>query len=201
MHIVENLKKNKRTGWYHHRIEKPESIADHMYRMAILSMLLSDHNLDIGKCVQLCLVHDLAEALVGDITPLDDVSKEEKLRLEKEGIEHLVNGLLCESKAGKRIEELWNEYEDRKTIESKTVKDLDRFELALQGVEYEKEYQTTDLQPFYDQSVQIQHPRIQRWIRALAKEREEFWKDSPYKYVQSYPKDDEVLTPWETTQS
>lgn len=201
MHIVENLKKNKRTGWYHHRIEKPESIADHMYRMAILSMLLSDHNLDIGKCVQLCLVHDLAEALVGDITPLDDVSKEEKLRLEKEGIDHLVNGLLCESKAGKRIEELWNEYEDRETLESKTVKDLDRFELALQGVEYEKQYQTTDLQPFYDQSAQIQHPRIQRWIRALAKEREEFWKDSPYKYVQSYPKDDEVLTPWETTQS
>ncbi|MCO5589765.1 hypothetical protein L7F22_043734 [Adiantum nelumboides] len=200
MHIIEKLKKNKRTGWYHHRIEKPESIADHMYRMAVLSMLLPDHNVDIGKCVQLCLVHDLAEALVGDITPLDKVTKEEKLFREKEAIEHLVNGLLASSKAGKRIETLWNEYEDRKTIESKIVKDLDRFELALQGVEYERDHQTADLQPFYDQSVQIQHPRIQRWIRALAKEREELWKDSPYGYVQTFPKDEVALTSWASNQ-
>ncbi|PWN33788.1 uncharacterized protein FA14DRAFT_161470 [Meira miltonrushii] len=201
MHTVENLKTKKRTGWYHHRIEQPESIADHMYRMAVLSMLLPDHNLDIGKCVQLCLVHDLAEALTGDITPLDKVTKEEKLRREREAIKEIVEGQLAGCKAGKRIEDLWNEYEDRKTIESKTVKDLDRFELALQSYEYEKRYKTTDLQPFYNQSVQIMHPRIQRWIRALAKEREEIWEDSPYKYTQTFPKDEVALTPWETTQS
>lgn len=196
MHHVEKLKLNKRTGWYHHRIEQPESIADHMYRMAILSMLLPDHNLDISKCVQLCLIHDLAEALVGDITPLDNVAKEEKLKREKEAIDEFVNGQLSGGKIGKRIEALWNEYEERKTIESRTVKDLDRFELALQGVEYEREYQTADLQPFYDQSAHIQHPRIQRWIRALAKEREELWKDTRYQYVQSFPKDEVRLAPW-----
>lgn len=201
MHTVEHLKTKKRTGWYHHRIDQPESIADHMYRMAVLSMLLPDHNLDIGKCVQLCLVHDLAEALTGDITPLDKVTKEEKLKREKEAIEEIVDGQLAGSKAGKRILDLWNEYEDRETIESKTVKDLDRFELALQGVEYEERFQTTDLQPFYDQSAQIQHPRVQRWIRALSKQREELWKNSPYGYTQTFPKDEVALTPWETTQS
>jgi putative hydrolase of HD superfamily len=36
-----------------------------------------------------------------------------------------------------RIKDLWNEYEDRITPESKFVKDLDLLELCLQAVEYE----------------------------------------------------------------
>ncbi|KAJ1030263.1 hypothetical protein NDA16_001174 [Ustilago loliicola] len=72
MHVVEQLKTNKRTGWMHHRVPAPESIADHMYRMAILSLLCpAEADVDLGKCVQLAVVHDLAEAEVGDLTPLD----------------------------------------------------------------------------------------------------------------------------------
>lgn len=197
MHIVENLKRNKRTGWYHHRVEQPESIADHMYRMGVLSMLLPESELNIGKCVQLCLVHDLAESLVGDLTPLDGVAKEEKLQREKEAIGHLVHGLLAGNQAGLRIEALWNEYEERQTAESKAVKDLDRFELALQALEYERRYQTADLQPFYTgSSGVIMHPRIQRWIRTLAKEREQLWKGTPFAYTQLYPDDSIPRPPW-----
>ena len=57
----------------------------------MLSMLLPENMVDIGKCVQLCLVHDLAEALVGDLTPLDGVSKEDKVQREKDAIEYLVH--------------------------------------------------------------------------------------------------------------
>lgn len=31
----------------------------------------------------MCLIHDLPECIVGDLTPLDKVSKEEKADLEK----------------------------------------------------------------------------------------------------------------------
>lgn len=158
MHTIEQLKTNKRTGWYHHRINHPESIADHMYRMAILSMLLPNEKLDIGKCVQLCLVHDIAEALVGDLTPLDGISKEEKLKREKEALLYLVHDLLGSSRAAQRLEQLWMEYEDRDTLESKVVKDLDRFELCLQAVEYERRFTITDLQPFFEGSVgEVKH--------------------------------------------
>ena len=34
------------------------------------------------RCIKMSLVHDLAESLVGDITPLDGVSKEDKYRME-----------------------------------------------------------------------------------------------------------------------
>ncbi|PWN49122.1 hypothetical protein IE53DRAFT_162257 [Violaceomyces palustris] len=138
MHRLQMLKKNKRTGWLHHRIKNPESISDHMYRMAILCMLCPNKGVDIGKCVQLALVHDLAEAEVGDLTPLDGVGKEEKSKREYEAIQYFVHDLLGSSPAALRIEALWNEYEERKTKEARLVKDLDRFELCLQAVEYER---------------------------------------------------------------
>ena len=54
-------------------------------------------------------------------------------------MEHFLTNLLpAESKASQRIRSLWREYEDRQTDESKFVKDLDLFELGLQGVEYER---------------------------------------------------------------
>lgn len=75
---------------------------------------------------------------MGDLTPLDDVSKEEKTRREGAAIDYFVHDLLGSSPAALRIEALWHEYEDRQTKESRLVKDLDRFELCLQAVEYER---------------------------------------------------------------
>lgn len=84
MHLVEKLKTQTRTGWVRESVDgRVESIADHMYRMAILSLLSEeDQELDVGKCVQLAVVHDLAEATVGDITPFDGITKAQKQKLE-----------------------------------------------------------------------------------------------------------------------
>ncbi len=190
MHVVEQLKTNKRTGWMHHRVPAPESIADHMYRMAMLSLLCpAEHDVDLGKCVQLAVVHDLAEAEVGDLTPLDGVGKSEKARREKEAIEYFVHDLLGSSAAGLRIEALWEEYEARETKESKLVKDLDRFELGLQAVEYERRYGIDDLQAFWDGSLpHIAHPRIRRWATELALERQRMWNErGREEYIQQLP--------------
>ncbi|CCF54163.1 uncharacterized protein UHO2_01309 [Ustilago hordei] len=190
MHVVEQLKTNKRTGWLHHRVPAPESIADHMYRMAILSLLCpAEADVDLGKCVQLAVVHDLAEAEVGDLTPLDGVNKHEKMRREKEAIQYFVHDLLGSSAAGLRIEALWEEYEARESKESKLVKDLDRFELGLQAMEYEKRWGIDDLQGFWEGSVlHISHPRIRRWAEELVKEREGLWRSrGREEYVQALP--------------
>lgn len=39
--------------------------------------------------MKLAVVHDLAEALAGDIAPFQNVSKEEKRRLEEEGLANI----------------------------------------------------------------------------------------------------------------
>jgi len=41
-HLVGKLKITKRTGWVNHNVNLPESIADHMYRMSMLAMLITD---------------------------------------------------------------------------------------------------------------------------------------------------------------
>ena len=69
--LTRSLKTTKRTGWVMRGVHSPESIADHMYRMSLMSMIasFSDGRLDTNRCIQLALIHDLAEAKVGDITP------------------------------------------------------------------------------------------------------------------------------------
>jgi putative hydrolase of HD superfamily len=79
--------------------------------------------------MKMALVHDLAESIVGDITPHAPVSKEEKYRLEKDGFKHLVE-LLGETEQAKEMFELWEEYEESETKEALLVKDLDKFEVG-----------------------------------------------------------------------
>ncbi|KAI1297781.1 hypothetical protein EDD11_006929 [Mortierella claussenii] len=66
LHIVENLKRTKRTGWINSGIKPAESIADHMYRMSIMALLIDEKTagVDKNRCIKMAIVHDLAESLV-----------------------------------------------------------------------------------------------------------------------------------------
>jgi len=46
----------------------------------------------------MAIVHDIAEAIVGDITPSDGVPKAEKSRKEREALEHMCKLLGAESR-------------------------------------------------------------------------------------------------------
>lgn len=177
MHHLQNLKICKRTGWYHHRVPEPESISDHMYRMAVMAILLKEDKVDIRKCVMMALVHDLAEALVGDLTPHCKVDKDEKTRRELDAIHFLTYDLLGDTDASNTIFQLWYEYEQRQSLESKLVKDLDCFELCLQAYEYEKTHEIEDLQQFWNGAApKIQHPQVKGWLTALLRKRRALWK-------------------------
>jgi hypothetical protein len=39
LHLTQSLKTTPRTGWVNHGVDKPESIADHMYRMSLMAMV------------------------------------------------------------------------------------------------------------------------------------------------------------------
>ncbi|KAF8159907.1 HD domain-containing protein [Crassisporium funariophilum] len=179
IHVIERLKTQKRTGWVNHKIPNPESISDHMYRMAVLAMLCDDTQLDVSKCVMMALVHDLAEAQVGDITPSEGIPKAEKHRLEAEAMHNFTHDMLHDSPAAQRITSLWQEYEDGQSAEAKFVKDLDRFEMASQALEYERAHSTTTLQPFFNNSIpNIQHSQVQDWGKSLLAEREQLHKNN-----------------------
>ncbi|VFQ95182.1 unnamed protein product [Cuscuta campestris] len=146
--LCHRLKTTKRTGWVYRGVKDPESISDHMYRMGVMALISTDlPGVDRDRCVKMAIVHDIAEAIVGDITPADGVSKTEKSRREREAIEDMCK-LLGGGPRAKEIKDLWLEYEDCSSLEAKVVKDFDKVEMILQALEYEIE-QGKDLDEFF----------------------------------------------------
>ena len=77
---VGDLKRQKRTGWTRYsQIDKVESVSEHSHRCATLTLLFQkDSSLNVLRATQIALVHDLAESIIGDITPYCKVSKQQK---------------------------------------------------------------------------------------------------------------------------
>ncbi|XP_045809973.1 5'-deoxynucleotidase HDDC2-like [Trifolium pratense] len=148
--VCHHLKTTKRSGWVRRDVKNPESIADHMYRMSLMALIAPDvPGLDRNKCIKMTIVHDIAEALIGDITPLDGISKAEKSEREQAAVDYMCKIIgVGEGSRGNEITELWMEYEANSSPEAKFVKDLDKVEMILQALEYEDE-QEKDLDEFF----------------------------------------------------
>nr|XP_039264289.1 5'-deoxynucleotidase HDDC2-like [Styela clava] len=147
--LVGRLKKIKRSGWVRKGVEDPETISGHMYRMSIMAMTMCEPDLRKDHCMKLCLVHDMAECIVGDYTPCDGISKEQKYTEETNAMRQL--GDLLPQHNAEEIQSLFQEFEEQKTPESIFVKDLDRLDMILQAYEYENDSERPGwLQEFFD---------------------------------------------------
>ncbi|KAF1942126.1 HD domain-containing protein [Clathrospora elynae] len=199
-HLLERLKTTRRAGWCRFGIHDCESISDHMYRMSIITMMAPSSisaTLDILRCCQMALIHDMAEALVGDLTPVDPVSKEEKSRRESTTMDYICTNLLGKFNNGfngKNVRALWQEYEDSKTKESIFVHDVDKIELLLQMVEYERSKKCEmDLGEFTWVAEKIQSEEVKGWAVQVFKERKQLWKEAgktPTWRADTEPKDE-----------
>lgn len=176
--IIRLLKTQPRTGWVDRGIpvEKTESIADHMYRMSIIAMAVPAETVSIDKCVKIALVHDIAEALVGDITPFAEVTKEEKHRREWETIEYLVELVQpYNERFAQEMRELWLDYEEIRCLEARYVKDIDKFEMIQQAWDYEQEYGLKyDLSEFYGSRSSVKTKEIGELCDEVIRQREVF---------------------------
>jgi putative hydrolase of HD superfamily len=152
-----------------------------MYRMAMMTMSAPPSltsRLDMNKCIRMCLIHDVAESLVGDITPVDGISKPEKNQRETAVTNYFAKTLLgnVPGTSGEELAAIWQEYEDHKTAESQFVADLDKVELLLQMVEYEVRGEgKLDLGELTYVAAKVKLPEIKAWVEDILKERKEFW--------------------------
>jgi len=94
----------------------------------------------------MALVHDMSESLVGDITPFDNITPQQKYDLEHSAMVDLKTTL--GDQLGQEFYDLWKEYADAKTPEAKLVKQLDKLEMILQAEQYENA-QNIDLSHFF----------------------------------------------------
>ena len=135
---LHHLKHLFRQGWLRVGIPRDtcESVAEHSFYVALLCLFLADGyfpEADATKLVRMALLHDVGEARAGDITPHDGVSREEKLRREREAVEHLFSRL----PRGPDYLALWEEYEQGTSFEARLVRQVDRLEMGLQATVYE----------------------------------------------------------------
>ena len=112
-------------------------MADHSYRLAIMAMVYGDiRGLDTLKMVRLALLHDLPEAVTGDVTPQETSRYATKMKEEQKAIEeifqHLPSGLK------KNYSNVWEEWSGKRTSEARLVSQLDKLEMAIQATEYGK---------------------------------------------------------------
>eukprot|EP01029_Cantina_marsupialis_P020550 TRINITY_DN48222_c0_g1_i1.p1 TRINITY_DN48222_c0_g1~~TRINITY_DN48222_c0_g1_i1.p1 ORF type:complete len:218 (+),score=8.72 TRINITY_DN48222_c0_g1_i1:94-747(+) len=162
------LKRTVRTGWVRSGIPNDlvESVADHSWRAALMAMLLKPDDTHLMKMM---LIHDLAEAIVGDITPFCGISPEDKHEMESNAILELTKDLPDASK--NKLISLFNEYNEGQTSTAKFAKDLDKLEMILQTREYEMMLDI-DLDSFFDTvDGRLKHEHFEAWFHIAKSER------------------------------
>ena len=184
LHLLERLKTTPREGWRRFGVGNGESISDHMYRMSIITMIAPPsltQGLNIPHCTKMALVHDMAESIVGDITPEEKMPKTEKARRELDAMNYLCGTLLGAwggGEQGKEIKAIFEEYEAGTTRESIFVHDVDKLELLLQMVEYERKAEgRLNLEEFCDAAERLTLTEMKDWAKQILGERREWWKE------------------------
>ena len=131
------LKTIERSGWRRKKIDgRIESDAEHTFSMLLMAMkMMWKHELGLDqlKVLKMIAVHELGEIDVGDITPFDGISAEQKHAAERAAVQRI-----AEQYELPEAEKLWTEFEEAGTKEARFVKALDKYDAVKQAQNYER---------------------------------------------------------------
>ena len=141
---IMNLKKQKRRGWIiSGRSMNPgdvESVSDHSWAASMIALLYLPEQLDNSyvvkdyskeKIIKMLIVHDLAESFLGDIVYGMKTIEYKKNEKERFHFYSLLNETKYMNKLYK-VNDLWEEFEELQTFNSKVAKDIDQIESFIQ---------------------------------------------------------------------
>ncbi|QBX41366.1 HD domain-containing protein [Pseudomonas fluorescens] len=111
---------------------RTESTAEHSWRLCLMAIVFADQlaGLDLLKVLKMCVIHDLGEAINGDIPAINQAAFPDKGEQERNDL-LLLTGALDEALRSE-ILALWDDYENAQSAEAKAVKALDKLETLLQ---------------------------------------------------------------------
>ena len=190
------LKKMERRSWLLSGIKKPETIASHVFRVALMTSILAREkkDLDLNKVIRMALAHDLCEVYAGDLTPYDSILPKGKKKIEKlrnawprfskfQKVEislkkykkewHSLIKLTSKLPIGlkERIINLWFDYEGGLTKEARFVRQVDRIESFLQALEYYKKDKSFPIKPWWGYiKERIDDPVLLEFLKELDRE-------------------------------
>jgi putative hydrolases of HD superfamily len=142
---IQRLKRLERTGWTL-RGQPPgtESVAAHSFGVAVVAMLLADEirargvEIDTERILRLAVMHDWAEARLGDMprTGGEYFGAEARKRAERGAFDDIVRGLGTQIE--KSYSQLHEDYEQRASLEARLVKAADVIDLLVQALAFER---------------------------------------------------------------
>ena len=189
--LATSLKYKIRSGWdeTHWNVSKEriESIAEHVYGTCILALSIDSEfetNLDINKVVKMLVIHELGEVVIGDITPFDNITPEEKMEKEHEAIKEVLGDLIKKDE----FYSLLLEFDDKKTKEAVFAHHCDKLEADIQA----KVYQDMGCQHSLEEqknNVVFKSQRVQQMVKDGAKSAFDIW----YEWDKSLYFDDETF--------
>ena len=114
--------------------DRPENDAEHSWHLAMMAIVLAGHAnepIDLAKVMKMVLIHDIVEIDSGDVFVYDMTKSHDNFDEELKAARRIF-GILPEEQAEEFIN-LWIEFEEMKTPESKFARALDRLEPLLQN--------------------------------------------------------------------
>ena len=109
-----------------------ENDAEHSWHIAAMAMLFSEYAaqpVDVGRAVQMCVVHDIVEIEAGDTFAYDAQGNLDKKEREKKAADKLFGKLPPDQ--GKMIRDLWEEFDAMETPDAKFAACMDRIQPFL----------------------------------------------------------------------
>ena len=109
-----------------------ENDAEHSWHIAVMALLFSEYALrppDIGRAVQMCVVHDLIEIYAGDTFAYDAAGNRDKAAREAAAADKLY--ALLPEEQGALLRSLWEEFDAMETDDAKYAACLDRLQPFL----------------------------------------------------------------------
>ena len=138
--LATQLKYKIRSGWdkSHWNVskERVESIAEHVYGTCILALSIDSEfktDLDINKVIKMLVLHELGEVIIGDITPFDNITPEEKMKKEHEAMREVIGDLVNQEE----FLSLLFEFDEKKTKEAIFAHHCDKLEADIQAKVYQ----------------------------------------------------------------
>ena len=184
--LATKLKYKIRSGWdkTHWNVSKEriESIAEHVYGTCILALSIDSEfetDLDINKVIKMLVLHELGEVIIGDITPFDNITTEEKMKREHEAMKEVIGDLVNHEE----FLSLLFEFDEKKTKEAIFAYHCDKLEADIQA----KVYQDMGCQHSLDEqenNVVFKSDKIQQMMENGAKTAFDIWYewDKPLYY-------------------
>lgn len=161
--LCNKLKNIIRTGWLDWNVtrDRVESIAEHIFGVQMLAIAMKSeykYDIDLTKVIFMLAVHELGEIIIGDLTQFQ-ITKEEKEELEHKAVHDILGSLID----GKYIEELFLEFDEKKTPEAKFAYQCDKLECDLQCKLYDQE-NCVDFNK-QENNNSIYHPDVQKYYK------------------------------------